>query len=144
MLFSQLTTYSRVMLHSHQFTLNTCPSKNIMHYLTHRVIKLMQVWWSGFKWSKKGFPPRKRPSVSSNERPPLLSRALWQPMREPGWVRWFPEFFDSFESAPKVFKQPSSTGTGHLSLDSRGERSGALLSLSLFCIMCIKYWQNTL
>ena len=74
------------------------------------------------------------PSVSTNERPTLLSRALWQPMREPriefaGFNR---AFFHPFESAPKVFKQPSSTGTGHLSLGSRGERTGVEFSLALY------------
>ena len=43
-------------------------------------------------------------------------------------------FFHSFESAPKVFKQPSSTGTGHLSPGQSRREVGSSLS-SVSCVL---------
>ena len=61
-------------------------------------------------------------------------------MREPDREEFagFDSIFDPFQSATRVFKQPSSTGTGHLSLDSRRREDGCLeRSLSLSSVSCV-------
>ena len=97
----------------------------------------MQVWWFGFKWSKKGFPPRKRPSVSTNERPTLLSRALWQPMRERSieFAGFNSVFSTHLNPLQKYLNSQVLLGRAicHLTVEERGRVRSSLSSVS--CVL---------